>query len=142
MYFETWIAEVVGTPALNQQPVTIVGDGRQKHSFVSAADVASFAIAVLDHPAAMNRRLEIGGPESLTWLEVIALFEDVLGRAIEVRRVPPGESAPGLDEGLARVMAEMESKDSSVDMSDISRVYAVSQIRLEDFVRQTYGDAG
>ncbi|MFQ5945718.1 MAG: hypothetical protein ACE5NC_05630 [Anaerolineae bacterium] len=120
----------------------IVGEGRRKHSFVSAADVAGFAARALHSEAAVDKRLVIGGPEALTWREVVSTFEDVLGRAIEVRHVRPDVSAPGLGEGMSRVMAEMESKDSSVDMSQMARAYGIRQTRLKDFVRRTYGESG
>ena len=37
-----------------RKPVTIVGEGRRKHTFVSERDVASFGVAAVTHPAARN----------------------------------------------------------------------------------------
>ncbi|HEY6411732.1 MAG TPA: SDR family oxidoreductase, partial [Ktedonobacteraceae bacterium] len=44
-FMELMVAGVVGMPAMMGQPVTIVGGGRRKHSFISAGDVAAFILA-------------------------------------------------------------------------------------------------
>jgi NADH dehydrogenase len=49
-FMDTWIPPVVAGPALAGQPVTIVGEGRRRHSFVAMRDVAAYAVAALDHP--------------------------------------------------------------------------------------------
>jgi uncharacterized protein YbjT (DUF2867 family) len=54
-YMEVMVAGVVGIPALMGQPVTIVGGGRRKHSFISVGDVAAFILAAIGNPAAIIR---------------------------------------------------------------------------------------
>jgi len=44
------------------RPVTLIGEGRRRHIFIAARDIAAFAVAAVDHPAAFNRRIAIGGP--------------------------------------------------------------------------------
>jgi uncharacterized protein YbjT (DUF2867 family) len=77
-FMEFWPAMVVGMPALQGRPVVLVGEGRRRHSFVSNRDVAAFVVAALENPAARNEHLAIGGPEPLTWLDVVATYERVL----------------------------------------------------------------
>ncbi|HXF62290.1 MAG TPA: SDR family oxidoreductase, partial [Caldilineaceae bacterium] len=60
------LALVVGGPARAGQPVTLVGEGRRRHSFVAARDVAAFAVAAVGHLAALNRRIIVGGPEAIS----------------------------------------------------------------------------
>ena len=45
-FMEVWPAMVVGMPALQGRPVTLVGEGSRLHSFVSNRDVAAFALMV------------------------------------------------------------------------------------------------
>src|SRR5215212_9370183 len=71
-FMEVWPAMVVGMPALQGQPVTLVGEGRRRHSFVSNRDVAAFGVAAVDRPEARNQYLAIGGPEPLSWRDVVA----------------------------------------------------------------------
>ena len=113
-FMEFWPAMVVGMPALRGQPVTLVGEGRRRHSFVSNRDVAAFAVAAVDHPAARNQHLAIGGPEPLSWREVVATYERVLGRSIPVEYVAMGEPVPGLPDPMPDLLAWMETYDSVV----------------------------
>ena len=66
IFMEVWMPMIIGGPLRAGQPVTLVGEGRRKHSFVSARDVAAFAVAVVGHEAAMDRYFAIGGPEPLS----------------------------------------------------------------------------
>src|SRR3712207_9031976 len=88
---EVWPAMVVGMPALQDQQITLVGEGRRRHSFISNRDVAEFAVAAVDHPAARNQYLPLGGPEPLSWRDVVATFERVLGRSIPIQTVSMDE---------------------------------------------------
>ena len=51
-------------------------------------DVAQFAVRCLDNPAARNATLELGGPEALSPLEAVSIFEKVGGKPFEVQHVP------------------------------------------------------
>ena len=133
-FMEIWAAVVVGIPALQGQPVTLVGEGRRRHSFISNRDVAAFAAAAVDHPAARNQYLTIGGPESLTWRDVVATYERALGRPILIQFVPLGEPIPGLPEPMPWILAGMETYDSTIEMDEIARTFDVPLTTLETFV--------
>ena len=62
--------------------------GRVRRSYVCAEDVARFMVNALGRAEARNRLFEIGGPEALSQMDVVAIFERVLGRKLEVRRTP------------------------------------------------------
>jgi NADH dehydrogenase len=135
-FMEFWPAMVVGMPALQGQTVTLVGEGSRRHSFVSNRDVAAFAVKAVDHPAARNEHLAIGGPEALTWRDVVATYERVLERSIPVEFVAMGEPVPGLPEPMPAMLAGMETYDSVVEMEETSRTFGVPLTRLETFVRE------
>ena len=141
LFMEVWIGMMVGMPLQTGQPVTLVGEGRRKHSFVSNRDVAEFAVAVVDHPAAKNQYIPIGGPEALSWREVVATFERVLGRDIPVRTVPPGTPLPGLPETVSQIAAAMDGYDSPVDMTATAATYGVQLTSVEEFARQSAAHA-
>ncbi len=136
LYMEVWAAVVVGMPALQGQPVTLVGEGRRRHSFISNRDVAAFAVAAIDHPAARNQYLAIGGPDPLTWHDVVATYERVLGRPISVQYVAVGEPVPGLPGPMPALLASLETYDSAISMDEISRTFDVPLTSLETFVRE------
>ena len=135
-FMEFWPAMVVGMPALQGRPVVLVGEGRRRHSFVSNRDVAAFVLAALENPAARNEHLAIGGPEPLTWLDVVATYGRVLDRSIPVEFVAMGEPVPGLPDPMPEMMAGMETYDTALEMEETSRTFGVPLTTLETFVRE------
>jgi uncharacterized protein YbjT (DUF2867 family) len=135
-FMEVWPALVVGMPAVQGQPVTLVGEGRRRHSFISNRDVAAFAVATVDNPEARNKYLAIGGPEPLTWRDVVATYERVLERPISVEFVAAGEPVPGLPDPMPTLLAGMETYDSAIEMDEISRTFDVPLTTLETIVRE------
>jgi NADH dehydrogenase len=135
-FMEVWTARLVGAPALAGQPVTLVGEGRRRHSFISAADVASFAVAAIGHPAATDARLVIGGPDALSFRDVVAVYERLLGREIPVRSVRPGEPIPGVPAAVAGIAASFDTYDSVIDMTDTAQTFGVRLTPLEEVVRR------
>jgi len=131
---------VVGDRARSGQPVTLVGEGRRRHSFVTARDIAAFAVAAVGHPAALNRRIPIGGPEPISWRDIVAGYERALGLAIPVRSIAPGEllpdlpPVPGLTELVSGLLAALETFDSPVEMAETSRTFGVTPTALDAFV--------
>jgi uncharacterized protein YbjT (DUF2867 family) len=140
LYMETWIPAIVGGPALAGQPVTLVGDGQRQHSMVAIRDVVSYTIAALDHPEAQDQTLPIGGPQPVTWRDVVAAFERELGRELLVHTIAPGELIPGLPQVVSELAAALACYDSPLDMTELSKIYGVAQTPLADFVHRFVAD--
>jgi len=134
-YMEVMVAGVVGMPALMGQPVTIVGGGRRKHSFISAGDVAAFILAAIRNPAAINQKLLLGGPQPLSFRDAVAIYERVLGHQIPVRSVAPGEPVPGFPQMVAQLLAGLDTYDSLVDMTETARTFGIQLTPLEEVAR-------
>jgi uncharacterized protein YbjT (DUF2867 family) len=81
-FTEIWLSVHLGFDFANGK-ATIYGSGENKISYISLHNVADFAVEVLSNPAARNAVLELGGPEALTQLEVVRIFEDISGRTFE-----------------------------------------------------------
>ncbi|WP_433157682.1 SDR family oxidoreductase [Kribbella sp. CA-247076] len=123
---------VIG-PALAGDPVTLVGEGRRRHSLVAMRDVAEYAVAALHREEAEGQTLVIGGPEPVSWRDVVAAFEHELGREITVRTVPPGRPVPGLSDLVAGLLASLETYDSLIDSSHLSDQYGIRPTTLATF---------
>src|SRR5581483_8263706 len=54
-------------------------------------DVAAFAVLALNRPAARTAIVELRGPEPLSQLEMVALFEELTGRRFERLFVSEGD---------------------------------------------------
>ena len=132
---------VVGYPLSVGKPVTLVGEGRRRHTFIAARDVAAFATAAIDHLAALNRRIEIGGPEALSWRDVVAAHERALGCTIPVQWIAPGQllpdlpPAPGLTQLVSGLMAALETFDTPLDMTEVSRTFGVTPTTIDELLR-------
>lgn len=86
-FMEVWLSPALGFDAANAK-AEIYGSGENKISWISFRDVAKFAAESLDNPEADNAVIELGGPESLSPLEVVRIFEQVQRRAFEIQHVP------------------------------------------------------
>src|SRR6266536_1438320 len=124
-YMEVMVAGIVGMPALMGQPVTIVGGGRRKHSFISASDVAAFMLAAIGNPSAINQKLLLGGPEPLSFRDAVAIYERVLGHQIPIRSVAPGEPVPGFPQMVAQLLAALDTYDSPIEMTETARTFGI-----------------
>jgi uncharacterized protein YbjT (DUF2867 family) len=141
-FMDVWIPMIVGGPALSGQPVTLVRDGARVHSHVAVDDVAAYAVGAVDHPAAADAVLPIGGPAALSWRDVVAAFETELGREVPVRWIDPGEPVPGIPEVIHPLMWAFETYDSPLDMRELSARFGVTPTPLADHVRSFVQSAG
>jgi uncharacterized protein YbjT (DUF2867 family) len=141
-FMETWAGMVVGIPLQAHQPITLVGEGQRLHSLISVGDVAAFAVATVGRPAAMNRRLPLGGPEPVSWRGIVDTFGQVLGQQLPVQFVAPGEPIPRVPEIVPPVLAGMETYDSPIPMDETARIFGVEQTTLTSFVRHMLGNPG
>lgn len=133
-FMDVWLPNVVG-PALRGGPITLIGEGTQRHSLVAMDDVVGYAVAALTQDAARNRVIQVGGAAPVSWRDVVATFERVLGRDIEVRTVGIGEPVPGLPDFVVELMTSLEFYESPLDMTEASRTFGVPPTSLEDFAR-------
>jgi uncharacterized protein YbjT (DUF2867 family) len=141
-YMEVQVAGVVGMPAMMGQPVTIVGGGRRKHSFISVGDVAAFILTALGNPAAINQKLLLGGPQPLSFRDAVAIYERMLGHQIQIRSVAPGEPVPGLPEMVAQLLAGLDTYDSPIDMTETARTFGIQLTPLEEVAHRTATSVG
>jgi len=86
-FMDVWLSPAIGFDFPNAK-ATIYGDGSKKISWIAIRDVAAFAVAALENPLAKNKQLVLGGPEALSPLEAVALFEKTSKRKFEVQHVP------------------------------------------------------
>jgi uncharacterized protein YbjT (DUF2867 family) len=141
IFMEHWIPMLVGMPVQDGRPVTLVGEGRRRHTFVSMNDVAAFAVAVIDNPAAIGQQIPIGGPLAISWRDIIDATGRVLGREVPVVSVAPGEDIPGLPRVVAEIAADFEFFDSPLDMGEIARRFNVALTPMEEVVVRSFGGA-
>lgn len=113
-FMEVWLSPVAGFDYANAKAV-LYGDGGNPISWISTADVAEFAVQSLTLVSALDRRFELGGPEPLAPLQVVAIFEKAGGRPFEVQFVG--------DDGL-RKQQESATDPFQASFAALQRCYA------------------
>jgi NADH dehydrogenase len=68
----------------------IPGSRRARHAFIALDDVAGFIIGSIGREEMRRATFEIGGPQVLSWDEVLAIYARLLGKPIRAITVPKG----------------------------------------------------
>jgi uncharacterized protein YbjT (DUF2867 family) len=95
LFHETWLSPATGFDAANGT-VNVYGSGEAELSWIALSDVATAAVNALGEPGTKNAIVPIAG-ERLSYREVVAVFEEVTGRAIAVQQVPAAALAAQRD---------------------------------------------
>jgi uncharacterized protein YbjT (DUF2867 family) len=139
VFMEGWIGMIVGMPLQSGRPITLIGEGRRKHAFVSVEDVAAFAVAAIGNEAAIDQYIPIAGPAAVSWTEVVDSCSRLVGRPLEVQRLGMGEPVPGLPDTVGQLMAAFETYDSELDMTETAGRFGIHLTPVDTFIRRTFG---
>lgn len=142
VHMDMLIPLVVDEPLSRGEPVRVVGEGHRKHSFVAQHDVAAFTLAALDHPAAKNGTIVIGGPEPLSWRDIVGTIEHHLGRPVPLETIPVGQRLPGLPDFATDLVTALEMYDTPLDMRETASIYGVHPTALTAWVRERFVRGG
>lgn len=134
VFMDRLVPLVVGMPILEDRPVTLVGEGRRRHSFVAMRDVAAYAVAAATRNDAESRTLAVGGHEPVSWRDIVRAFSDELGKDVAVNTVDLGQPIPTLPAFATSLLAALETYDSPLDMTELARTYGVTPTTLAAFV--------
>lgn len=134
-FMDVWFGALIEAPGFTGRPVTLVGESRRRHSFVAEQDVAAFAVAATHVPAPRDATVLIGGPEALTFREVVQAYEAASGRSIAVQSVAPGQPIPGVPDTVSGIAAALESYDSRIPMEETAGLYGVTLTDAKSFAR-------
>ena len=143
-FMESWFSPARGFD-LAAGRARIYGAGREPISWVARDDVAGFAAEAVDSEEARNATIEIGGPEALSPLDAVALFESVTGRQIEVETV--GEEA--LRAQLAAASTEQGrsvaalmlayARGNAIPMDDVAERFGIELTSLRRWAERARG---
>jgi len=137
-FMEVWFSPALGFDAANAK-AQICGSGEKRTSWISYKDVAKFAAASIDNSDALNAVIELGGPEALSPLEVVQIFEKARGQKFDIQHVPEqalreqleGDGNP-VDKTFAALMLN-NSQGTVIDMQDTIKKFPVRLSSLRDF---------
>lgn len=139
-FMEVWLTAAVGFDAMNGK-VNVCGTGTNPVAYISYKDVAKFAVESISNPAAKNAILELGGPQNISQLDAVKIFEDVLQKKIEVGNIPEealqsqlnGAEDP-MQKSFSGLMLCVANGDR-IDMNEVLGKFPVELTSVKDFVK-------
>jgi NADH dehydrogenase len=140
-YFtEFWLSPAVGFDVADAK-AQIYGSGENPISWISFKDVAQFAVESLDNPSARYATLELGGPQAVSQLQAVHIFEELSGRSFEVQHVP--EMALAEQQQTATDPAQQSfaglmrwyAKGDPVDMGETLKTFPVQLTSVRDYAQ-------
>jgi uncharacterized protein YbjT (DUF2867 family) len=137
-YMEGWLGPLLGFDYMNAR-ARVYGSGRNPISWISYRDVAEFAARCVDSPNAQGRILELGGPEPLSPLTVVRIFEEVGGRTFTVEHVPEDvlsaqfeQAADDVSKSVIGLMLDYSRGDAK-DMAEALQAFPVRLTSVRDY---------
>ena len=137
-FMEVWLGPALGFDYANAS-ARIYGEGHNGLSWISYKDVAQFAVASLDNPAGRNAVIEVGGPQVLSPLEVVQIFEEVGGQPLAIEYVPEdalraqkADATDSLQESFAALMLTYANGDP-IEMEATLKAFPLQLASVRDY---------
>jgi uncharacterized protein YbjT (DUF2867 family) len=139
-FMELWLSAATGFDALNGK-VNICGTGTNPVAYISYKDVAKFAVESVSNRNSKDAILELGGPQNISPLDVIAICEEVLQRKIEVNHIPVDElqsqfnsAVDPMQKSFSGLMLCIANGDS-IDMKEILKNFPVKLTSVREYIQ-------
>lgn len=138
-FMEVWLSPALGFDVARGL-VRIYGDGTRPISWVSFRDVAMAAAAAVTEPAARNQIIELGGPQALSPLEVVRMFEAAGAGDIAIEHVPEAAleaqkaaATDSLQQSFAGLMLQYAAGDA-IDSTADRRLFPFRMTSIRDYI--------
>jgi len=146
-FMEIWLSPALGFDHANAK-ATIYGPGEKKLSWIAVGDVARFAVAALENPAASrNRVIEVGGPQALSPLDVVKTFERRTGRRFELQHVPTATLAAQRDAAQDSLQKSFPAlclcvaNGDEIDMQQTLKEFPVKLTSVDEYAQRVTAGA-
>jgi uncharacterized protein YbjT (DUF2867 family) len=145
-FMEVWLSPALGFDVAHRKAI-IFGDGNAPISWISYHDVAEFAIRSHRTPAARNQHFDIGGPQDLSPLDVVAVFEKVSGEPFEKQFVPESALLAQLEQAtdpLAETFLKLQLEYAHgciMDSSESLRAMPLNLISVDQYATEVLGQS-
>jgi len=151
VFMELWVG-IVGNPMAKTGKATVFGRGDHPVNFISTRDVARFVQLALVDQRLSRQTIDIGGPENVTFNELVSEVENAIGRRARVRHVPIAlmRLARALMQPLKPDLAGMieagivtDTMDMSFDADGLQRRFPQIELtRMTEVVRRQFSADG
>ncbi len=146
-FMEVWLSQALGFDPIGGS-ARIYGSGKAQVSYVSGNNVADFAVAAaLRNYTEKNTILEIGGPEPLSQLDAVRVFEATLGKAVTVQHVPAGtieaqrQAVDPVQRSFAALMTTYINGDVITGATELAQAYGIPLQSVSTYASQVHSGA-
>jgi len=142
---EVWLSPIAGFD-FGHAHARIYGRGRNPISWISMYDVARFAVLSLDTPLARNATFELGGPEAMSPLDVVRIFEEAGGPRFQLEFASEdmlAEQQENAPDSLQRSLAGLGlcyAAGDVIDMTAILRSFPMVLTSVREYARRVLMD--
>ncbi len=112
-------------------------------SWVSASEVAAYAVSALNRPELAGKTFDIGGPQPLSGNDIAAGFSEAMGREISYIAIPMDDYEQALVplfgptvafEVAAQIRCIIDRGDRGVDMAATADTFSVQPVPLTQWI--------
>ncbi len=100
--------------ALNNEPLTIYGDGKQTRTFTYVEDVVTALIGLMDCESATGEVFNIGGTEEISIQELAQRIINLSGSASQIQHIPYEEAFEKDFEDMQRRVPSIKKIDAAI----------------------------
>lgn len=138
-FMEVWLTPALGFDVANGK-VRVYGDGGRSISWISYRDVARAAVMAVTESTSRNMVVELGGPQALSPMEVVRMFEAAGSRMLAVEAVPRSllesqmeTATDSLQKSFAGLMLQYANGDA-IDETTSRRLFPFQMTSVRDFI--------
>ena len=134
-FAEVWFGVAILGPIARGVPVMLYKGGDAKTNFISINDVAAYAVASVDNPAARNQVIQLGGPQPVSYPEVVQIFHRVMGKGFDVIYLEPGTPAPTIPESVQGLYMWGSMSGTFAQIEEQTRIFNLKQATPEEIIQ-------
>ena len=139
-FMEVWLSPHLGFDFRNRK-ATVYGAGERRISFISLGDVAEFVVRAVRTSDVVGPTTELGGPNAVSPLEAVRIFEEFGGKPFAVQHVPEdalraqfAAATDSLQKSFAALMLDYARGDE-IPMAETLRRIPVQLTSVRDYAR-------
>lgn len=143
-FMEVWLSPAVGFDYPNGT-VRVYGQGTSPISWVSYKDVAEMCVAALHNPETDRKTIEFGGPQPVSPIQVVNIFQAVSGRSFKLEYVPVEiltkqftDSTDSMEKSFAALMLGFAYGDA-IEVNPIVGALGIGLTSVEEYARNVLG---
>jgi uncharacterized protein YbjT (DUF2867 family) len=139
-FMQVWLSPHLGFDFKNRK-ARVYGSGEPRISFISLGDVAAFAVRAVQTPDVASTTIELGGPDAVSPIEAVRIFEELGGAPFEVEHVPEdalrqqfAAATDSLQKSFAGLMLDYARGDE-IPMEETLRRTPIKLTSVRDYAR-------